>query len=341
MFKYLSSLFFTLAFFCSATFAQSPKTVVVTEQTFKVGALKEKFLAFRTDMNRGIDVYVNNPVIGTQEEYNTKIKDDGTFELEIPLVTTFQSVLFRNQFVSDNILLSPGKETSIYVDMQQMSSQKTVNGAIKRPDEQFVFFEGANAEINNQMLLPEVTKCMEGVFTQNKLTNEVAGMTALQYKAYILGELDKGISSLASLGLSQKVQQFAGIRLRGMACYYLLSADYYLENAYRTANKLNWDAPLTGYKAPIINKEYYSLVKEMGVNNALSLYDNMYYNNINSCKYAVHHSKPVTFRRMVIPDLLIIIKSLSSVTDLIVTNLPVLSVIFIVLTPLPPRLVLR
>ena len=263
---------------------------------FKSGKalLKGKFLAFRTDMNRGIDVYVNNPVVGTQEEYNTKIKDDGTFELEIPLVTTFQSVLFRNQFVSDNILLSPGKETSIYVDMQQMSSQKTVNGAIKRPDEQFIFFEGANAEINNQMLLPEVTKCMEGVFTQNKLTNEVAGMTALQYKAYILGELDKGVSSLASLGLSQKVQQFAGIRLRGMACYYLLSADYYLENAYRTANKLNWDAPLTGYKAPIINKEYYSLVKEMGVNNALSLYDNMYYNNINSCKYAVHHSKPVT-----------------------------------------------
>lgn len=46
MFKYLSSLFFTLAFFCSATFAQSPKTVVVTEQTFKVGALKEKLLHF-------------------------------------------------------------------------------------------------------------------------------------------------------------------------------------------------------------------------------------------------------------------------------------------------------
>ena len=64
-------------------------------------------------MNRGIDVYVNNPVVGTQEEYNTKIKDDGTFELEIPLVTTFQSVLFRTQFFSDYVLLSPGKETSI------------------------------------------------------------------------------------------------------------------------------------------------------------------------------------------------------------------------------------
>jgi hypothetical protein len=32
----------------------------------------------------------------------------------------------------------------------------------------------------------------------------------------------------------------------------------------------------------------------MGMNNALSLYDNMYYNNINSCKYAVRRSKPVT-----------------------------------------------
>ncbi|MFW9600001.1 MAG: hypothetical protein ACMV1C_05880, partial [Bacteroides graminisolvens] len=263
---------------------------------FKSGKalLKGKFLAFRTDMNRGLNVYVDNPVTAVQEEYNTKIKDDGTFELEIPLVTTFQSVLFRTQFFNDYILLSPGKETSIYVDMQQMSSQKTVNGAIKRPDEQFVFFEGANAEINNQMFLPEVTKCVEGVFTQDKLSREVAGMTASQYKAYILSELDKGISSLASLGLSQKAQQFACIKLRGLACYYLMLAEYRLESAYRTANNLGWDAPLTGYTVPVINKEFYSFVKEMGMNNALSLYDNMYYNNINSCKYAARRSKPVT-----------------------------------------------
>jgi hypothetical protein len=139
--------------------------------------------------------------------------------------------------------------------MQQMSSQKTVNGAIKRPDEQFVFFEGANAEINNQMFLPEVTKCVEGVFTQDKLSREVAGMTASQYKAYILSELDKGISSLASLGLSQKAQQFAVLSW-GLACYYLMLAEYRLESAYRTANNLGWDAPLTGYTVPVINKEF-------------------------------------------------------------------------------------
>ena len=45
--------------------------------------------------------------------------------------------------------------------------------------------------------------------------------------------------------------------------------------------------------------------------------------------------------RMVMPDLLIIIRSSVSFTSLIATRLPVLSVIFIARTPLPPRLVMR
>ena len=45
-------------------------------------------------------------------------------------------------------------------------------------------------------------------------------------------------------------------------------------------------------------------------------------------------------RRMAIPDLLIIIKSSPSATLLIATNCPVLSVIEMVFTPLPPRLVI-
>ena len=48
-----------------------------------------------------------------------------------------------------------------------------------------------------------------------------------------------------------------------------------------------------------------------------------------------------TFRRIVMPDLLIIIKSFSSVTVFMAPNLPVFSVIFKVFTPFPPRFVIR
>ena len=51
--------------------------------------------------------------------------------------------------------------------------------------------------------------------------------------------------------------------------------------------------------------------------------------------------KSATFIRIVIPDLLMIIKSFSSVTFLMSINLPVFSVTWIVLTPFPPRLVIR
>ncbi len=47
------------------------------------------------------------------------------------------------------------------------------------------------------------------------------------------------------------------------------------------------------------------------------------------------------FTRIVTPDLLIIIKSFSSVTLLIATNLPVFSVMFNVFTPFPPLRVIR
>ena len=49
----------------------------------------------------------------------------------------------------------------------------------------------------------------------------------------------------------------------------------------------------------------------------------------------------LTSMRMVNPDLLMIIKSLSSVTFKMEIRFPVFSVICKVLTPLPPRLVTR
>src|SRR5690606_7610494 len=56
-------------------------------------------------------------------------------------------------------------------------------------------------------------------------------------------------------------------------------------------------------------------------------------------------ARPITRKlstpiRITIPDLLMIIKSFSSVTPLIATNSPVLSVTLMVFTPLPPRLVI-
>lgn len=243
--------------------------------------LKGQFLGYVPEMNFKVQVFVNNPIIGEQEEYKSDVNSDGSFEIKVPLVCDMQ-VLLRNNIYYKYILLSPGKESLVYFDLQQQCMQESRLRADKSKAKDIIYFGGAWAEINNQLSRSEILQ-----FNINSQAKDIVGMNAGQYKAYVLNNMDESIKKLDAAGLSPKALAFAKLFCQYGSMYQLFLASHYLESAFRHVNNLNYEQELTGYVRPVCDEEYFSFLRDFPVNDPVSLYSQNYGNLINSSKYVL------------------------------------------------------
>jgi thiol-disulfide isomerase/thioredoxin len=247
--------------------------------------LKGTLLGYVPAINTKINVYVDNPVTGIQEELGAKVREDGRFELEVPLVTTMEVLLrLSAPWYNKYILLSPGKESSVYFDLPQRNCQETPVEALKCPPAKYIYFGGANAEINNQMEDLDLAGLVrQKLYSQDY--NIVAGMTAEEYKSCILDKLSVILDELAQKGLTKKALEFASMSVRFNAIYRLMFTENNLREAYRRSHNLDYNDPLTGFTPPVIDSAFYSFLRDYSVNDPYLLYfhDGGYI--INSCKY--------------------------------------------------------
>ena len=260
------------------------KSLEAPQLKYGEAIFKGQFLGYIPEMNWKIELYVDNPVTNIQEALETTVKDDGSFELKVPLVTTMQ-VLFRTAFYNEYILLSPDKETTLYVDLYQKSCQETGNEALKCPPAKYMYFGGANAEINNQMEDKNIKGIKRDLIDAAQDFNVILNMSAEQYKTYVLDKMNEAIEKLSQKNLTGKAYEFAVMDIRFTAIYMLIFADSNLEYAYRKAHNLDYSDKMTGYTEPVFDKAYYSFLKEMPFNNPLSLYSSYFGNMVNSSKY--------------------------------------------------------
>ena len=249
-----------------------------------VAVLKGTLLGYKPGMNFKVQVFVNNPLTTTQEELETLVEKDGSFKIDVPLVTSME-VLLRFSSYNKYILLSPGKESSVYVDLHQKSYQETSNKALRVADSKYIFWGGENADINNQMEDIDLPKIIRETFFSNKKYSDILGMDALQYKTYILKALNEAIEGLSEKKLTKKAKEFAIISLKNSAAYTLFYGIYDLQQAYRKANNLNYEDKLVGFVKPEFNLEYYSFLKELDFNNPMNLYSEHYGSNVMASLY--------------------------------------------------------
>lgn len=260
--------------------------------TFKNGKakLKGQFLAYRPELAYEVSIYVNDPIVGGQNSFELKVNDKGLFESQIPLCCT-QSVLFRIVyggkyiFYNEYILLSPDEETAIYIDLQQKACQESRFRADKCDDAQYVFFAGANAEINNQMNSPKVTKFLKDFNDYNRQMKDIANMTIMQYKDYQMNKTAEAIEKISDLQLTKKAAEFLKLNLQYNNIYNLIFGDSNLRSAYRQANNVSDEEGMKGFERPVMTDEYYDFLKDSPMNDPLSLLNQNYSNMVNSCKY--------------------------------------------------------
>ena len=246
---------------------------------------KGQFLGYVPDMKWIVNIYVDNPITSNQEELEVAVQEDGSFELQVPLVTSMQ-VLFRNPIYNRYILLSPDRETTVYIDLQQKSCQESEYRVDRCTHSKYMYYGGANAEINNQMHDLNPSDYYRNTFYNQEAYKEIVGMTAEQYKSYILEKVDGIAQEFSKKGLTKKALEFAIMDLRFNAIDKLMRCDYELKNAYRQAHNLSREDD--GYVAPEFDKSYYSFFKDFDINRDYSLYSHRFGSTVNSISFLNH-----------------------------------------------------
>jgi len=259
---------------------EAKETLGIPELRADSAVLKGKFYGYMPDMKFKIQVYVNNPITGEQEDYETAVNENGCFETKIPLVCTTQ-VIFRSNPYIKNILLTPGEETSVFFDLQQKCQQEANLRVDKCEATNDVFFGGANASVNNQLSTTEINPQED----RDQMLKDILGMSPEQYKTYILERHNQAITKLNQKHLSPDARIIAKLSQQYRTLYKLMYANSTLQAAFRKANNLGYKDPMKGFVIPVFDSDYYSFLKDFPVNDPISLYCENYNSIISSCKY--------------------------------------------------------
>jgi thiol-disulfide isomerase/thioredoxin len=256
----------------AATVKDDGKPLPVPQLKPGKAVLKGTLLEYVPAINAKVNIYVNNPVTGRQEEHETKVKEDGHFELEVPLLTTMQVLLrLSSPGYDEYVLLSPGKESSIYFDLPQMSCQETPTESLKCPPAKYIYFGGANAEINNQMNDINLDGLLRRLDSDREY-DTILGMTPEQYKSFTLDKTAALTAELKQKSLTRKALEFATLMVRCKSAITLISTWHSLAEAFRQSRKLDSDDPLEEFILPEVRDDFYSFLNDLSLNDPYILY---------------------------------------------------------------------
>jgi thiol-disulfide isomerase/thioredoxin len=249
------------------------------------------FVGYRPEMDFRVKIYVDNPLTQGQEEYETAVNPDGTFVLSVPMPVSMQ-VLFRISCEEDKkirlneyILLSPGGQTKICFHLPEYFRRTAKLRNDKDENAKYLYFAGTDAEINNLTFDMDFSKLVRNIHNINEYPN-LANMSASQYKECVFKARDEGIDKINRSTIpTEKAKTFFTLGLRYVAADQLYWAAYYIENAYKKAHGLDYRASVPDSIRPVMDSAFYSYLRDLPLNDPVSLYFHTYGDMVNSTKH--------------------------------------------------------
>lgn len=210
--------------------------------------LKGKITGYTPNEKDRIEIANGDLITGSSQWHYFKIANDGSFECKIPFVSSIEEVRFYSLGIDERIHLSSGEETLLFIDLNKKEQAKEDKNI------QYVYFEGANAEINNELFHKVHGKIsFDNPAFEEKFKEDIKGMTPIQYRDYLYAFENEKINEIGSLNISPELKETLNHRIKHITVINLVMGDMMLERASESES----------YEAPDFNNEYYSILKNL------------------------------------------------------------------------------
>ncbi|RXK83787.1 TlpA family protein disulfide reductase [Filimonas effusa] len=302
----LKSKFVLLRDSIPASVKNAPKTGgsgMLPVNNLKLGktSIKGILLGYVPEMKFKLEAFLNNPLTREQEEYEFPIADDGSFKAEVPLVYSTQLLLRVNDLINENVLVAPGGEMEVYVDLPLRDRQQSKLRVDSCPAAKWVYFGGTYAGINNEYFDKQAQ--LWKLYLNADALTDTDEIDLATYRKNILERWKQKKEELAQQSYSPQLKQLVTLELNHALIGKLIHAPSNMEWAYRKKHNIGAREPIPDYKRFVLDSGYFRFLKEMDLNNPVNLYTFGFENVINGCSYLTLNSEvnSVFFNRM--PDI--------------------------------------
>ncbi len=253
--------------FLPSTFIQEGKTYI-----------QGKVWGYIPSDNGRIRVAYPNPIMNKPEAIIVDISESGDFFLEVPMLSN-ATCFFVSDYYKEYIVLSLGDTCMINIDAKKIDKLGKFD-AIKRVNisEQYVFFSGAFAEVNND--LSHFRLCSNNV---NLFSNRTEDQTTEDYKTNILSTLEESLNNVKISDITEQTKELISIHFQQLAMRCLLF-DRNLFKHLLDEEDLSESA---------VDIDYFSFLKELNINSSYSLYGYFFSNIISQCRQIEDLKKPL------------------------------------------------
>lgn len=241
------------------------------EYIYGEAVLKGKISGYIPKEDDQIEIRTGDPITGETNIHFIKVATDGLFEAKIPMIST-RSIHFIGLDISEQFYLSATEETQVHIDLDKKAQARG------NKDIHYIQFEGANAEVNNELF----HKVYNRMDTSNPMQDAqffktMAGMTPIEYRDYLQSLENGKLEEIKSLGISEELERLLVRQMKFITLVNLANGDILLRNANSSGN----------YEEPDFDKEYYAILKDFPVNEMAFEYTSsmsLYLSNLNKLR---------------------------------------------------------
>ena len=219
-----------------------------------------------------VTVYVNNPILGDQLLYTTKINPDNTYEIKVPMTTKYQIVgLSVRPVIGNEIVVTAGKTVVVNYDFYQVYKPWEL------PDNELIpYFAGENVDLNYALTNNILRDFSMSIDTENDITD----FSMAEYKDYVLNKYNTFKNNIDTVSVTKRAKELLDIDMKTGAAYYLSMGRHFIERAYRSKNPND-----NTYKRPETTRDYLSYPKILDMDNMMMFYSNEFQYNIRGWGY--------------------------------------------------------
>ena len=253
------------------------------------GTLEGELIGYRKEMGTSINLYPSNMLTGNTDEYSVDIQPNGTFRVEIPLITVSCVGMAGCGINSRPFYLKPGEKTHVKINLPEIfrSQSKKRQNELSLGDK--YYFSGALADLNNELANNEQKVPFLGADGREaymQQIKEIGAMTTLdQYKSYWTTKYEKAAKELEQMtGISDARRMLISLYLKHELARELMTygiIDYY----YRQANNIPRDSVLADRPELIPQQSYFDFLPKCIPNDSYFIYNGSFAHMLSLFRY--------------------------------------------------------
>lgn len=228
--------------------------------------LKGQVLNYLPGMPNEGNAYLTGILQGDREGKNIQIANDGTFELQIPAVTTFSCILYLpyGQF---ECLLAPDETTSIYINPAECTRKESKLRQEEPAIGKRIYYTGYLAGLQQEMADNEPLNVTFANSYEEflKRMQEIADLSPEDFKAYLFRFKAESEKQIDASSFSKAYKELAHIKLSQTVSSTLARTESLLKEAHIIKHQLNPDESRKYYQNTHFNipQSFYDCWKEL------------------------------------------------------------------------------